>query len=189
MLRVQEESRRLLACLRSRHSAPSLLPETSGRGETQADNYDVRTMKRRKPRQFEHAIQSSVITQCRYMERQYPELRCLIAIPNGGARHIAVARKLKAEGVRAGASDLFLALPVPHGPAGLWIEMKAPKGVVSPAQKDFMDLMQWAGFRAIVCYSAEEAITEIKNYLKWYRAEKTQKEIDDNLVFLKRQAD
>ena len=112
-----------------------------------------------------------------------------MAIPNGGARHIAVARKLKAEGVKPGASDLFLALPVPHGPAGLWIEMKAPDGVVSPNQKDFIELMQWAGYRAIVCWSADEAITEITNYLNRYRLSKTPKEIDEDLIFLKRQAD
>ena len=106
------------------------------------------------------------------MERKYPELKCLLAIPNGGARHIAVARKLKAEGVKPGASDLFLALPIPHGPAGLWIEMKAPKGIVSTAQKDFIELMQWAGYRAIVA-GRHRAITEITNYLNRYRLSKT----------------
>ena len=146
-------------------------------------------MKRHKPRQLEHIIQCAVITQCRYMERKYPELKCLLAIPNGGARHIAVARKLKAEGVKPGASDLFLALPIPHGPAGLWIEMKAPKGIVSTAQKDFIELMQWAGFRAIVCWSVDEAMAEIVKYLTQYRAAKTQRDIDADLVFLKRQAD
>ena len=35
----------------------------------------------------------------------------LFAIPMGGHRHIAVAAKLKAEGVKAGVPDIFFALP------------------------------------------------------------------------------
>ena len=37
--------------------------------------------------------------------------KCLFAIPNGGARHIGTAIKLKSEGVTAGVSDLFLMIP------------------------------------------------------------------------------
>ena len=145
---------------------------------------------RHKPRQIEHLSQCAVITHCRMMERKYPELKCLMAIPNGGQRHIAVARKLKAEGVKSGVSDLFLALPIPHGPAGLWIEMKAPKGVVSQNQKDFMDLMQWAGYRTVVCRSVDGAMTEIMNHLNRYRSGITDAAKDENdLAFLKRQAE
>lgn len=53
----------------------------------------------------------------------------IFAIPNGGQRNIAVAAKLKAEGVTAGIPDLFI-------PAwSLWIEMKTPTGRLSEPQK------------------------------------------------------
>ena len=144
---------------------------------------------RHKPRQFEHLSQCAVIAQCRMMERKYPELKCLMAIPNGGQRHIAVARKLKAEGVKSGVSDLFLALPVPNGPAGLWVEMKAPDGVVSQNQEDFIYLMRWVGYRAIVCWSVDEAVDEITKYLNRYRNAKKPIDLGLDLAFLKRQAD
>ena len=143
-------------------------------------------MTRRHPRQLEHNIQCAVIATCRKLELKYPELKTLIAIPNGGARHIAVARKLKAEGVRPGVPDLFLLLPIKHWSAGLWIEMKAPDGKLSLNQKDFMELMQWAGYKAIVCYNAQDAVDAIIAYMERYRTAKSSKELSDDLVFLRK---
>ena len=67
-----------------------------------------------------------------------PEVAALLfAIPNGGARHIKTARELKAEGVRKGVPDLFLAYPH-NGYSGLFIEMKKRYGGrVSPEQKAY----------------------------------------------------
>ena len=45
------------------------------------------------------------------MEGRHPQLALIFAIPNGGKRHIGTARKLKAEGVRSGVPDIFLACP------------------------------------------------------------------------------
>lgn len=79
-----------------------------------------------------------------------PELRLLFAIPNGGERNIRVAAKMKAEGVKAGVSDLML--PVArHGLHGLWIEMKRPGGKASAEQKAWLDAMQGQGYGAVVC--------------------------------------
>jgi hypothetical protein len=58
----------------------------------------------------------------------------LFAIPNGGQRNIIVASKLKAEGVRAGVPDLFLAFPKKDA-AGLFIEMKKPTVAVHLTNK------------------------------------------------------
>ena len=146
-------------------------------------------MTRRHPRQLEHNIQVAVVQSCRLLERKYPELRCLMAVPNGGKRHISVAVKLKREGVKSGVSDLFIALPIKGYSHGIWIELKAPDGVLSANQKDFLELMQWAGFKAIVCYGAQEAIDAIIAYMERYRTVKTTKELSDDLVFLRRQAD
>ena len=76
----------------------------------------------------------------------------IFAIPNGGARSITTAAKLKVEGVSAGVPDLYV-------PAWkLWIEMKRVKGgVVDKAQKDWHDYLTAIGDRVIVCRGADEA--------------------------------
>jgi hypothetical protein len=76
----------------------------------------------------------------------------IFAIPNGGARSITTAAKLKVEGVSAGVPDLYV-------PAWkLWIEMKRAKGgVVDKLQKDWHDYLTKIGDKAIVCRGAEEA--------------------------------
>ena len=125
---------------------------------------------RRKPRQTEHAMQCAVIKACRYLEREYPEVKYLFAIPNGGHRHIAVAAKLKASGVKSGVPDLFLPLPIPGRSAGLWIEMKAPGGKVTQNQDDYLRFLSEVGFLTKVCYSAQDAVDEIKMYLERRRS-------------------
>jgi hypothetical protein len=76
----------------------------------------------------------------------------IFAIPNGGARTITTAAKLKVEGVSAGVPDLY----VPEWK--LWIEMKRTKGgVVDKAQKDWHDYLTAIGDVVIVCRGADEA--------------------------------
>ena len=82
----------------------------------------------------EHQEQVALVT---WFRIRFPLLRmALFAIPNGGLRHIKVAMTLKAEGVIAGVSDLFLM--VPRGtlaPCGLPVDNsripvdKRPRGV------------------------------------------------------------
>ncbi len=71
----------------------------------------------------------------------------LLAIPNGGQRSPREAARLRAEGVKAGVSDLLLPIPR-NGNAGLWIELKAPKKKPTPAQREWLDRMNQAGYRA-----------------------------------------
>ena len=76
----------------------------------------------------------------------------IFAIPNGGARTITTAAKLKVEGVSAGVPDLY----VPKWK--LWIEMKRTKGgVVDKAQKDWHEYLTAIGDVVIVCRGADEA--------------------------------
>lgn len=89
----------------------------------------------------------------------------LFAIPNGGARHIATAVRLKKEGVRAGVPDLALMAPS-KGSYGLFIELKAGKaGRVSDDQKRMLQLLNAHGYRADVCRSFDEAVKTITEYL------------------------
>ncbi|MDD4971888.1 MAG: VRR-NUC domain-containing protein [Paludibacter sp.] len=89
----------------------------------------------------------------------------LMAIPNGGLRHIAVAKKLKEEGLRSGAPDLELRVSR-NGLHALWIEMKYGKNKPTESQIEFMAWQEAEGAKCVVCYSWEEAKKQIEEYLK-----------------------
>lgn len=113
----------------------------------------------------EHATQVAIF-QWAYLASKwkYPALRWMYAIPNGGHRHKAVAGKLKAEGVKAGVLDIHL--PVPVGIcAGLWIEIKHGKNKITQAQHEWAIGLSELGHRVVVCYTVDQAIRQIENYL------------------------
>ncbi|WP_409311410.1 VRR-NUC domain-containing protein [Pectobacterium sp. B1J-3] len=91
--------------------------------------------------------------------------RYLIHIPNEGKRGPKAARDAKRLGMKKGVHDLFLALPR-SGYSGLWIEMKAIDGRVTPAQLEWQELMRSAGYRAEICYGFDAARSEIERYLQ-----------------------
>ena len=89
----------------------------------------------------------------------------LHAIPNGGARDPITGARLKAEGVRPGIPDLFLAVPR-FGHAGLYIEMKRRKGGwTSNEQKAVIDDLTKQGYACHICYGWFNAKTTIEQYL------------------------
>lgn len=108
----------------------------------------------------EHIEQCKVIAFC----ENYPQLHNVFAIPNGGKRNIVTAMKMQAEGVRSGVPDLYVALPTAKY-HGLFIEMKKVKGgVVSENQKDWINRLNNAGYKAVVCKGHMEAINVICDY-------------------------
>ena len=112
----------------------------------------------------EDTEQINVITWAQWNVKRYPELKWLHHIPNGGSRNRAEAVKLKQMGVKSGVSDLCL--PYPKGLyCGLYIEMKYDKGRHQPSQKEFLNDMAAAGHFVTTCYSAEEAIKVLEEYL------------------------
>ena len=82
---------------------------------------------------------------------------------------------LKRMGQRSGVPDLFLATgkrgevswgmgrPIFHG---LFLELKAPNGVVSPEQKILLAELQKQGYSTAVCWTLEDAQKVISDYLK-----------------------
>jgi hypothetical protein len=117
----------------------------------------------------EHNEQRTLFAWISLMEAQIPALKNAFAIPNGGHRHIAVATKMKAEGVKAGVPDIFLAVPMNYETtftAGLFIEMKSGKNKTTPAQNEWISRLEKAGYLCVVCYSFEEAQREILAYLE-----------------------
>lgn len=125
------------------------------------------------PTPTEHAEQVSLFGWAKLKRAELPELALFFAIPNGGDRHAAVGRQMKAEGVRAGVPDTFL--PVARGGFhGLYIELKAQdrrpkrggKGGVSEAQQEWIEALRNQGFRVEVCYGWREAAAVIEDYLR-----------------------
>lgn len=88
----------------------------------------------------------------------------LFSIPNGGKRDPKVMYFLKREGLRNGASDIFVSVPR-GGYHGLYVEMKAAKGIVSDDQDTFMTAVCAQHYAAHVCRSTEEAKKTIHEYL------------------------
>jgi hypothetical protein len=120
----------------------------------------------------EHAEQSALFKWAWANRSKNRSLELMFAIPNGGHRHIGVARKLKAEGVKPGVPDIFLPWPVtgsqwPNktGYSGLFLEMKSSTGRVSPEQADYLSALRDAGYMAMVCYDWKTAAQVICDYL------------------------
>ena len=94
--------------------------------------------------------------------------RLLFAIPNGGARNPITGAILKAEGVRAGVPDLFLAVPnTTRGGRyhGLFIEMKTWANKPTLAQVEVMARLRAEGYDCRVAHSFDQATTAITGYL------------------------
>lgn len=93
---------------------------------------------------------------------QYPQLKWMFAIPNGGKRFNP--GKFVAEGVKSGVPDIFL--PYPNkGYSGLWIEMKRLKGgVVSNEQTEFIAHLTSMGYAVNVAFGFEQAKMIIVSY-------------------------
>lgn len=85
----------------------------------------------------------------------------IFAVPNGEARSITVAKRLKAEGVTAGVLDLFI-------PAWrLWIEMKRTTGGrLSPEQKNFIEYIELVGYKTIVAKGAKNASERVIRFVE-----------------------
>ena len=111
----------------------------------------------------EHQIQAAFVEWCFLNRGRFLGLSMGFAVPNGGLRNKNVAKKLKAEGVRAGVLDWCL--PVPMGKhCGLFIEFKSKTGVLSTNQKAEIRMLEFYGWMTAVCRSVEEAIESIKTY-------------------------
>jgi len=100
-----------------------------------------------------------------YAEKQYPELRGLFHVPNGGARDKITGARLKREGVKAGVPDVLLL--VARGEFhGLAVEMKRQQGgCLSQNQKTWLNRLNAQGYKAVACKGATEAIKTITEYL------------------------
>lgn len=107
----------------------------------------------------EHQIQCAVVDFCAL--KGIP----IFAIPNGGDRHVAVAVKLKKEGVKSGVPDLFIPV-IRSNYGGMFLEMKRKGGKLSDVQRFWLDQLEEEGYRVKVAFSVDEAIKAIEDYTK-----------------------
>ena len=112
-------------------------------------------------RHLEDREQIALITWVRLMESKYPELATIYHCPNGGHRDIRTAAKFKAMGVKPGVWDIFLPCPAP----GLFIEMKAGKGRLTPGQVAFREALEPYGYKFAMAYSWHEAAQAIAEHV------------------------
>ena len=93
-----------------------------------------------------------------------PALRWLHHSPNGRQRSSFTGAQMKALGVKPGFPDLVL--PVQRGThAGLVIEMKSEKGVLSQSQKEWLEHFVEQGWAVFVVREAEHARGLLCGYL------------------------
>ena len=96
----------------------------------------------------EDKIQLSILD---YLDLVLPEA-LVFHVPNQGLRSLTTGKKFKLLGMRAGVPDLVMI----HRGVCFFIEIKSPKGVVSPAQKDFCEAAGRAGAGWVVARCVED---------------------------------
>lgn len=110
---------------------------------------------------IEHDLQVSCI---KWFRLQYPKL-LIYAIPNGGARNVVVASKLKAEGVLSGIPDIHIPI-ASKGYHGLYIELKSGKNKPTENQISVMEKLTNEGYLCRVCWTFCEFMDIVKDYLQ-----------------------
>lgn len=110
----------------------------------------------------ESELQSACVS---WFRQNYPQYeRKMFAIPNGGQRHAAVGKKMKAEGALAGVADLFLSI-ARKGFHGLYLEAKFGKGQQQKTQMLFEQEVKSEGYQYLVFYKKAEFEKIVKDYL------------------------
>ncbi len=98
----------------------------------------------------EDRIQAAIVD---FVRTVAPQVR-IHAIPNGGLRAKREAAKLKWTGVVAGVPDLAITIP---GGLVAYIEVKAPRGSLSPEQREWRDWLNASRVPFALCRSIEDA--------------------------------
>lgn len=101
-----------------------------------------------------------------YLGKAFPSsARWFMHPPNGGQRNVIVAAQLKRAGVRRGVPDLWF--PQRRGGfCGLAMELKAPKGRVTPEQVEWLEMLAEEGWLTSVCVGLDAAIATVDAYMR-----------------------
>lgn len=125
---------------------------------------EIQTNPKKKYTQHEQKIQEQFFRDLAEIEKFYKDIAFLHHIPNGGLRNKQVAIGLKKSGTKKGVWDLFLPKKTEEH-SGMYIEFKYGKGYLTVEQQVFGEFVQENGYATAVCYTAEEGITAVLDYL------------------------
>lgn len=117
----------------------------------------IATRARRKRAEPETEFHKAV---AQYLDRALPPECWWTTFPAGGGGK-ARGGKLKACGLKAGVADILILLPCKDALVRatdlLWLELKADKGTLSPAQKSFVKRMSgFVGVSAWICKTLDD---------------------------------
>lgn len=115
---------------------------------------------RKKPAHRESNLQQACV---KWFKLAYPK-KVIFSIPNEGMRQKANASRLKAEGMLAGVSDIFIMEPVGKY-HGLWVELKIPPNTPTKSQSDFIRKADERDYANWVCYSFDQFKENVEIYL------------------------
>lgn len=104
----------------------------------------------------EHQIQTALF---RAWKKRGRPGAMMFAVPNGGARDVVTARRLKDEGVMSGAPDICAIV----GGATYFIEVKRVGGAMSDQQKAFQAKLREAGAIARTVYGYMQAVKMLED--------------------------
>lgn len=112
----------------------------------------------------EHQEQAALFEYLELESGRHPEYRLAFAVPNGARTSMSVAKKLKAEGLRAGVPDVCI--PIPSGKYhGMFLELKRLGGKPSDVQMEWLEALRNQGYYATICEGWIAAKNEIELYL------------------------
>lgn len=84
---------------------------------------------------------------------------------NEAKRSAHLAAMLKAQGLKAGVPDVCILEPV-GAKHGLFIEMKYGANKPTAEQKKWLSRLSARGYATAICYSADDAIKIVKEYMR-----------------------
>lgn len=108
----------------------------------------------------EHRIQAQLLKILDYTLR--PEIE-VYAIVNEAKRSFRTSARVKAQGLKAGITDLVFLFPAAEGYVG-WLEMKTPTGSLLTAQHGFKAICGRLGHRWAMARSVEEALAVLRGW-------------------------
>jgi hypothetical protein len=111
----------------------------------------------------EHQIQKAFFD---WLALAYPGANLVTwATPNAARRSYQMAAVMKAEGLRSGVPDVFMA--VPRGQShGLFLEFKSHAGRLTANQVDFCANLVGMGYQVLVVRSLDEARLAVTRYME-----------------------
>ena len=111
-------------------------------------------------KRLEDQLQGTVVA---YLRQCLPTRAIVFAVPNGGYRNAREAARLKWQGVTPGVPDLLVMIDG----RTFGIELKAPKGRLSDAQKAIGDKFTANGFP----WTCARSLDEVEAFLQSYQVQ------------------